>query len=320
MLEWAAPGWFFLAPLALLPWAAWWRPHSLRFSALAVVKVGWSWRRVAAVLVPVIESLVLILLVVAMARPQQVLRETQRESEGIDIMLALDTSGSMKAEDMGSMGANLSRLDAAKAVVTNFVAGRPDDRLGLVVFGEEAFVQVPLTLDHQGMRSLIQGVFSGMAGENRTAVGTAIAIATKRLKDLNAPSKVVILVTDGRSNAGVVDPLQAAEAAAALGVRVYTVGVGGGRSGVLGLFGGGADVDEKTLTAVANLTGGRYFRAADAGTLAKVYGEIDQLEKSTARVKEFVHRDELYDRALIPAIFLAFAQVALGWVLLRRLP
>jgi Ca-activated chloride channel family protein len=205
--------------------------------------------------------------------------------------------------------------------MAKFVEARPDDRLGLLVFGEEAFVQVPLTLDHEGFTDFVGQIGIGMAGKNATAVGSAIAVASKRMKDLAAPSKVVVLVTDGRSNAGI-DPGVAAQAAAALGIRIYTIGVGGvGSAGPFGLLGArGADVDEGSLREVAAATGGKYWRATDAQALAEVYGEIDKLEKTTARSREFVHRDEQYLRALVPGIALFALQLLLSGTVLRRIP
>lgn len=315
------PAWLAALPLALLPWLGFLRPHTLRFSALSVAEWRWTLRRVLAAVPPLLESTIIVLVVLALARPQEVRRETVRESEGLDILLMIDTSGSMEAADMGTAGRELNRLQASQLVMSQFIEGRADDRIGLVVFGEEAFVQVPLTLDHTGLLDLIGQLEIGMAGRNATAVGTAIAVGAKRMKELDAPSKIMVLVTDGRSNAGLA-PLQAAEAAAALGIRVYTIGVGsvGGR-GMLGMLGGGgADVDEPTLRGVASRTGGRYYRATDTSALAAVYAEIDALEKSTAKVKEFIHRDELYLYPLLPAIPLLMLNLLLSATFLRRLP
>lgn len=323
MLEWMHPAWFFALPLALLPWAAFFRPYALRFGSLAAIRAGAGFRGLAAVLSPALESIAIALVVVALARPQQVERETVTESDGIDIMLAIDTSGSMGAPDMGARGSDLRRIDAAKIVMKRFVDGRPNDRVGLLVFGQEAFVQVPLTLDHESLGQFIGDLELGVAGKAATAVGSAVAVAAKHMKELKAPTKVVILVTDGRSNAGSLSPKQAAEAAAALGIKVYTIGVGstGGGSLLSQMLGrGGADVDEPTLQAVAAVTGGRYYRATDAAALAQVYTEIDQLEKSTAQVREFVHREELYLGLLVPALLLYVLERLLGYGPLRRLP
>lgn len=324
MFEWMHPLWFLALPAACVPWVAHLRPHALRHSSLGAVRGVGGHRARAAIVLPLLESLAVVLVVVALARPQEVRRETVRETPGIDILLAIDTSGSMEAPDMGGRGYDLTRLEAAKRVMANFVEGRPDDRVGLLVFGEEAFVQVPLTLDHLALADFIGQLEIGMAGKNATAVGSAIAVGAKRMKELEAPSRVIILVTDGRSNAGALGPLQAAEAAAALGIRVYTIGVGateGSGSGLLGLLrGGGADVDEPTLRAVAARTGGAYYRATDTAALESVYADIGRLEKTTARTKEFVHRDELYMMALAPAIAFFLAHGVLASTVLRRLP
>lgn len=322
MVEWYHPLWFLALPLALLPLLAWWKPHSLRYSSLSSVRTRFTIRKGLSLLAPGLETIALICMVTALARPQIVHRETQRESQGIDILMAVDTSGSMEAPDMGSRTQPINRLEAAKLVMHNFVDQRPDDRLGLILFGQEAFVQVPLTLDHEALSSLLGDVEIGMAGKNATAVGTAIAIGTKSLKELTASSKVLILITDGKSNAGTITPIDAARAAAALGIRVYTIGVGstGGR-GLLGMLGGGgADVDEPTLRQVASITGGRYYRASDAQALSAVYAEINSLEKSTAKVKEFTDPEELYLRWLAPAVACYLMSVLLSTTWLRSLP
>jgi Ca-activated chloride channel family protein len=314
------PAWFAALPLALVPWIAWLRPHTLRFSALGSVRAPRSWRSLAAAIVPLLESLAIAGVVLALARPQEVRRETVRESQGIDILLAIDTSGSMKERDMRAGPRELTRLQASQVVMAQFVEGRPDDRVGLEVFGEEAFVQVPLTLDHEALTAFIGQLEIGMAGQGATAVGTAIAVGAKRMKEHDAPSRVMILVTDGKSNAGSISPTQAAEAAAALGIKVYTIGVGAAARG--GFFGrmGGAQIDEQSMRAIAALTGGRYYRAADTDALAQVYADIDQLERSTARTKEYVTRDELYLVPLLPAIVAFITQLGLGATLFRRLP
>lgn len=319
MLEWMSPAWLFALPLGLLPWIAWLRPHTLRFSALALLQARRTWRSYVGVLLPLLESLAIFGVIVALARPQEVRRETLRESQGIDLLLAIDTSGSMETKDMVAGGRDLTRLDASKVVMARFVEGRPDDRIGLEIFGEEAFVQVPLTLDHDALTAFIEQIEIGMAGK-RTAVGTAIAVGTKRMKELTAPSKVLILVTDGRSTADTITATQAAEAAAALGVKVYTIGVGS--TGQRGFFGmsGGTDIDEPTMRQIATTTGGKYYRATDLAQLAEVYADIDRLETSTARTKEFVHRDERYLLPLLPAIACFALATILGSTLLRRTP
>lgn len=321
MLEWASPLWFLAAPLAIAaPWIG--RNPRLAWSSLTAIRGGRSWRTVLAPLPRVLLSLSLLLLTVALARPQRVDREQQVESEGIDILLVLDTSGSMEQADYNQGGRRASRLEVAKDVMAKFVEGRPNDRIGLVVFGEAAFTQVPLTLDHDAMQRFLGQVQIGMAGERSTAVGDGLAVASKRLKELEAPSRVVILLTDGRNNAGQISPVQAAQAAAALGIRVYTIGVGGeGGRGPFGLFGGGGgDLDERSLQAIAKITGGQYFRAASSTALEEVYATIDKLEKSTAEVKEFVHREERFQPFALGGLVGLLLSVLLGETLLRRLP
>ena len=247
MLEWATPLWFLALPVALLaPWLV--RGPRVRMASLRAMRVPATPRWMLAWLPQAAASLGLVLLTVGLARPQLVDRERVVESEGIDILLVLDTSGSMEAEDfhLGSRAAN--RLEVAKEVVARFVDGRTDDRVGLVVFGEEAFTQVPLTLDHDALVDFLRQVQIGMAGARQTAIGDAIAVGGRRLKELDAESRVMILLTDGRSNAGSVEPLEAAEAAKALGIRIYTIGVGSKDGGILGIFGGRrrGELDEAT--------------------------------------------------------------------------
>ncbi len=324
MPELGAPWALLLLPIALiLPWLQ--RRPRLAHASLAAVRDGASLRLLLAPLPAVLGSLALACLVVALARPWHVDRQRQVEREGIDILLVLDTSGSMEARDYTLNGRDASRLAAAKEVIARFVEGRPDDRIGLVVFGEEAFTQVPLTTDQRAMGLFLTQVDIGMAGQRATAVGDAIAVAGKHLKELDAPSKVVILLTDGRSNAGQVDPLVAAEAARALGIKVYTIGIGGtggGGRGLLGLLGGGggSDLDEDTLKAIAAKTEARYFRADDTQTLETVYATIDELETSTAEVTEFVHREERYQPWLVAGLVLLLLQQFLAQTWLRRLP
>ena len=325
MFQFQHPIW--LALLGVLPLVAWrhWRHRTaaVRWSSLVVVGHGGSWRTWMAPWVPLLELAGLALLVLALARPQLTQRETVVESDGIDIMLALDTSGSMDALDFTVGVQEASRLTVARRVLAEFIRGRPHDRLGLVVFGEEAFTQVPLTLDHDTLLSFLRLVEIGMAGPNKTAVGDALAVASKRLDGLDAPSKVVVLLTDGRSNAGRLSPEQAAQAAEALGIRIYTVGVGameGAGGSIFGMFRRGDHVDEEALQQIATQTGGQYFRATDTRSLREIYRTIDALETSTAEVTEYVHREELFRLALVPGLALIALHLLLGWTVVRRLP
>lgn len=323
MPEWLSPLWFLALPVALaVPWLGG-RPR-VPVSSLSALSTRVTLRSALAFVPRLLGSLGLAALVVALARPVEISRERIVEREGIDIMLALDTSGSMEARDYTVGRSRVSRLVAAKEVIARFVQGRADDRIGLVVFGEDAFTQVPLTTDARAMVALMSQVDIGLAGKRATAVGDAIAVAGKRLKDLEAPSKVIILLTDGQSNAGQVAPMDAAEAVAALGVKVYTIGIGGDGGGGGGLFGmlsaGRSDLDERTLKAIARTTGGEYFRADDTETLVDVYETIDKLETTTAEVKEFVRTEERYQPWAWLGFGLLALQLLLGETVFRRLP
>lgn len=269
----------------------------------------------------------LLLLVITAARPQLYNVSQEVLSPGVDIMLGLDTSGSMAALDFELDRSPVTRLTAVKKVVSDFIKKRPNDRMGIVVFGQEAFTQAPLTMDKGLLLSLVDTMEIGMAGDS-TAVGSALAVAGKRLKDLKAPSKVLILLTDGNSNAGEVTPQEAAQALKTLGIKVYTVGVGGkGEAPFLvntpfgrQLVYQRVDLNEEALREIAATTGGRYFLAADTDELSKIYGMIDSLEKSEVKIKEFFHYRELYLFFLIPALVLLLLEFALRTTILRVLP
>jgi Ca-activated chloride channel family protein len=324
MLELAEPLWLLGLPVAVVaPWIR--RGLRVRFSSFQAVHTPKSTRVFAAWLPPIIASLAMVCFTIALARPQLVDRQRVVEREGIDILIVLDTSGSMEAEDFKVSGRSASRLAVSKEVIAGFVEGRPDDRVGLVVFGEEAFTQVPLTLDHTALVGMLDQVVIGMAGSRATAVGDAIAVAGKRLKELEAESRVMILLTDGKSNAGHVDPLVSAKAASALGVRIYTIGVGtkdgGGRGGLLGMFSRtGSDLDEPMLRSIAAQTEGRYFRATDTRALKNVYATIDALEKTTAEANEFVHREERFQVLAWLGLVLLMMYALMNETVLRRLP
>ena len=322
MTEWAQPWWWIgLIPVICL--VLFQRHPRMAFSSFALIRTRSTFRMVLAGLPKLLFIVGLGLLLTALARPQEseVLRQTDRD--GLDIMLVVDTSGSMQARDFAQGGSRLTRLNAAKEVIREFIAARPDDRIGMVVFGEEAFNQVPLTSDHLGMDHLLRLVDIGVAGAEGTAVGDAMSIAGQRLDQLDAPSKVMILLTDGRSNMGL-DPIRVAEALSVLNIKVYTIGVGAKQSSspsLLGLMGRNVEeLDEATLISIANATGGAYFRAHDMDSLSGVYAQIDELEPSTAEVREFHHTNERYHPWLIAALILLLLQQLLAQTWLRRLP
>jgi Ca-activated chloride channel family protein len=264
----------------------------------------------------------LTLLVLAFAAPGVTHRNVVVRSDGLDIVLAIDTSGSMEADDYATGQRSVTRLEVAKGVVADFIEDRPHDRIGVVVFGEEAFTHVPLTLDHTTLLRVLDQVDIGVAGARGTAIGSAVAVSAKQLKDLESEEKLVILLTDGQSNAGRLKPIEAARAAGAVGVKVYTVGVGSGaRRSVFGqLLGGGGGLDEVTLQAIADETDGQFFKASDARTLSEIYDTIDELEPSPAEVEETVEREEWYRRALLPGTLLLILLLILQSTLLRRWP
>ena len=322
MLELGAPWWLLALPLSLVPLLA--RQPRAAFSALGLLATRASLRVRLARLPDVLAAVGIALLVLALARPQLVDREQFVEREGIDIMLVLDVSGSMEIADYVFSGSEVSRLLVAREVIADFVEGRTEDRVGLVIFGEDALTSVPLTLDQGGMASYMRQLQVGMAGARATVIGDAIAVAAQRLDALDAPTRVMILVSDGANHGGQLMPLDAAQAAAALGIRIYTVGIGtaGGGRGLLGrMFArSNNDLDEETLRAIAEVSGGEYFYAEDTRALRQVYATIDQLEKTTAEVAEFVRRDERYHLPAGLGILALLLSALLGETWLRRLP
>ena len=281
--------------------------------------------------VSALRLVVVALVLLAAMRPQTGRALTEVSTEGIDIVLVIDTSGSMRALDLDAHERSLSRrrdrLEVAKGVVETFIAARPNDRLGLVVFGEEAFTQCPLTLDHGIAATFLEQLEIGMAGD-ATAIGSAVGVATKRLKDSDAESKVAILLTDGRSNAGALSPLRSAEAAAALGVRLYAIGVGTrGQAPFVVETGLGprvvyqdVEIDEETLRRMADITGGAYYRAEDEAGLEQIYQRIDELEKTEISQESYMEYEERFAWLVAPAVFLLLLEVVLLDTRLRKLP
>jgi len=267
--------------------------------------------------------LAIALLIVALARPQSTNSWENKETLGIDIMLSLDISGSMLARDFKP-----DRLGAAKAVATEFISGRPNDRMGLVVFSGESFTQCPLTSDHTVLINLFNEVQSGMI-EDGTAIGVGLANAVKRLKDSQAISKVIILLTDGVNNSGAIDPLTAADLAKTFGIRVYTIGVGTmgeapypaidfwGRQVFKNIP---VEIDEDVLRQIANVTGGKYFRATDNNKLREVYTQIDKLEKSKINVKEYSKKEDQFMPLIWIALILLLLEILVRKTILRSIP
>lgn len=301
------------------------RQRSLAFSSLDLIEgAGLEasvWKRYGRL---ALRSLVLILIVGGIARPQTGRSESSIRSEGVDIMLVIDTSSSMQAQDFKPK----NRLNAAKAVVEEFISKRKNDRIGLVVFSAQAISQCPLTLDYDVLTDLVDRVDFGML-EDGTAIGVALATACNRLKDSAAKSRVAVLLTDGRNNTGMVSPLTAAKVAKSLGIKVYTIGVGTTGTAPMPvkdpLFGTRmvqveVQLDESTLKQIAEVTDGEYFRATDAVELREIYDRIDELEKTEIETKTFTRYTDKFAVFIVPALCLLVLELVLGESLIREFP
>jgi len=324
-IEFANPGFFWLLLLvpAMLGWYIW--RKQVLYGSLSVSAVkGFSLPAKSTAIRMrhsgiILRSLSLIALIVALARPQSALSWQNSTTEGIDIMIASDISGSMLAEDFKP-----NRLEAGKNIAIDFIKDRPDDRIGLVIFSGESFTQCPLTIDHDVLINLFSAIKNGMV-EDGTAIGMGLATAVNRLKDSEVKSKVVILLTDGSNNAGSIPPITAAEIAKQFNVRVYTVGIG--KKGFapypvqtpMGIQYQNlpVDVDEATLSKIANITGGKYFRATDNEKLKSIYEQIDRLEKAKIDVTQYHKKTESFMPLAIIALLLLVAEFALKNTLLK---
>jgi Ca-activated chloride channel family protein len=325
----------FLWLLLLLPAALafYWRRRvtgAVRFSNVAGLKFirGAGGGLIGRRALPVLRGVAFALLVVGLARPQQGMEESEITTEGVDIILTVDVSGSMRAEDFTVSGEHRSRIDAVKDVVKEFIQGRESDRIGMVVFATYAYIQCPLTLDYGILLELLDKVQLGMIDANSTAIGSAIAASANRLSKSKAKSKIVILLTDGRNNTGRIDPVTAAKAAAAIGVKIYTIGAGSDKPAPMpmdAMFGARyvaqpVEIDEETLKKIAEITGAKYFRATDTEALRKIYKEIDALEKTEAKVKHYTDYRELFAWFVFPGLGFLLAEIFLANTLLRRIP
>ncbi len=255
-----------------------------------------------------IAILIWLLLVVAAARPQSVAEAIQLPVQGRNLMLAVDLSGSMEADDMLVGNRQVTRLAAVKAVAGEFIKRRAGDRLGLILFGDRAYLQAPLTLDRKTVNTLLQESVIGLAGK-KTAIGDAIGLAVKRLRKEPEQNRVLILLTDGSNTAGSIDPLKAADLAAQEKIRIYTIGVGADSRVVRDLFGRkraiSSDIDEETLQAISDKTGGRYYRARDVESLLQIYSLLDEIEPIADDVEIYRPVNELYFKPLAAALLLS---------------
>lgn len=271
----------------------------------------------------VLRCLAIALLIFALARPQTSQSDETSTTEGIDIMMALDISGSMLARDFQP-----NRITAAKEITKNFINGRTNDRIGLAVFAGEAFTQSPLTTDKATLITLLSRVKEGMIDDG-TAIGNGLATAVNRLRESTAPSKVIILLTDGVNNSGQIAPMTAAEIAQAYGIRVYTIGVGSmgtapypatDRFGRMTYVQAQVEIDEDILTEISDMTGGKYFRATDNNKLSAIYDEINQLEKTKVEVDSQTHWFEKFMPFALAALVLLVIELLLRYFYLRRIP
>ncbi|MBI4431359.1 MAG: VWA domain-containing protein [Candidatus Omnitrophica bacterium] len=327
MMRFLQPVFMVLLPVIVL--VVWRRSRrklsGVRYASLADFKevralgrIRWMW------ILPTMRFLALLCIVLGLARPQGMSSDYDVETEGIDIVLALDISGSMLAEDFKPQNRLMVSLDEAK----KFIAARPHDRIGLVVFASQAYTQCPLTLDHDVLLNLLDEVKVGLVKDG-TAIGLGIATAINRLKDSEGKSKVVILLTDGENNAGNIDPITAAEIARGFGIKIYTIGVGQG--GLVPfpvddpIFGrryvqARVDIDEETLKRIADIGGGIFFRAYDQTSLSKTYQQIDLLERTKTKVTQYSDFRELYPWFVYPGLGLFVLELLLANTLFVKIP
>jgi Ca-activated chloride channel family protein len=332
MIRFLQPEWFWA--FALLPLVLLWRGRrgpvaAIQYPDITLVReVSRRTRSRLGGLTWLWPILVAAFMVIGLARPQRLHSSTEVTAHGIDIVLLLDVSGSMQALDFTLEGRRLNRIAIVKTVVSKFIDERPNDRIGLIAFAASPYLVSPLTLDHDWLQQNLERVNVGV-GDDGTAIGSAIAAGVNRLRGTPAKSKVVILLTDGVNNSGKISPIAAAEAAHALGVKIYTIGVGvrgkapipvrdeAGRTRVILAT---VDVDEKTLQAVAQETGGQFYRATNTDSLQGIYDQINRFETSAQSMQKFEHADELYRWPLYLALGILGPGLLLQQTRFRRLP
>ena len=332
-MEFVNKGFFFLL-LLLIPYIIWYlmfrkkSEPTMRMSDTNAYRYApRSWKVTLMPLQMLLRMAAFVLIVIVLARPQTSNSWKDKTVEGIDIMLAMDVSTSMLAEDLSP-----NRIEAAKKVAAEFIADRPNDNIGLCIFAGESFTQCPMTIDHASLLNLLHNVKADIADrvliQDGTALGMGFANAVARLKDSKAKSKVVILLTDGSNNMGDISPMTAAEIAKSLGIRVYTIGAGtNGTARYPMPVGGGVqyvnlpvEIDTKTLTDISNATDGKFFRATNTRELQQIYKEIDQLEKTKLNVKQFSKRYEAFQPFALAAILVLLLELLLRVTIFRRIP
>jgi len=332
-MEFANKEYFFLL-LLIVPYAVWYimyrkksEPTMRMGDTFAFRYAPKSWKVRLMPLQPILRIVAFTLIVTALARPQTQNSWKNKTVEGIDIMLAIDVSTSMLAEDLKP-----NRIEASKQVAAEFISGRPNDNIGLTIFAGEAFTQCPMTTDHASLLSLLQGVRTDIAArgliQDGTAIGMGLANAVSRLKDSKAKSRVVILLTDGSNNIGDLSPMTSAEIAKSLGIRVYTIGVGTNKVAPYPMSVAGGvqyvnlpvEIDTKTLSDIAAATDGDFYRATNTNELHRIYKEIDQLEKSKLNVKRFNKKYDAYQPFAAAAGLVLLLELLLRITVFRRIP
>nr|WP_315346585.1 VWA domain-containing protein [Hoylesella enoeca] len=325
---------YFLLLLLLIPYLLWYFLYSKKSEPTMKLSDTYAYRfapkswRIRLINLPmVLRCLTFIVVVIVLARPQTHTSWGNKSVEGIDIMLAMDVSTSMLAEDLRP-----NRMEAAKDVAAEFIAGRPNDNIGLTIFAGEAFTQCPMTTDHASLLNLLHSVRTDIAARglinDGTAIGMGLANAVSRLKESKAKSKVVILLTDGSNNTGDLSPMTAAQIAKSLGIRVYTIGVGTNKvarypmpvAGGVQYVNIPVEIDTKTLSDIAAATQGNFYRATNNQQLKQIYKDIDKLEKSKMDVKKFSKRYEAYQPFALAAILLLLLEILLRTTVFRRIP
>jgi Ca-activated chloride channel family protein len=326
---------YLLLLLLLLPVLAWLKGRHGQGSAFLYSSVdlvrpvsGLSRSKAGSILLN-LRWLALGLFIVALAQPRFIKGETEIKASGIDIVLALDLSTSMASEDFLVNGERINRIDLAKQVLSEFIDKRPNDRIGLIAFAGRAYIASPVTLDHDYLHKNLDRLHLGII-EDRTAIGQGLAASVNRLRELKSKSRIVILMTDGQNNAGKIPPLTAAEIAQTLNVKVYTIGVGvrGEAPYPVGVDPFGrkmyrplpVDIDEDTLTKIADKTGGKYFRADSSETLRRIYAEIDRMEKTDAKVKKYQQYQEIFGQVALAGLAVLVLEMILGHTVWRKLP
>ncbi len=329
---------YLLLLLLLLPLAAWLKgrrgqPPAFIYSSVQLLRAITNITRArSGGFLAALRWFVLALFIIALAQPRLTKSDTTKATaSGVDIVVAFDLSGSMAALDFETHGQRVNRVDMARAVLKGFIDKRPNDRIGLVAFATEAYIASPLTLDHDFLLKNLARLDLNAINGNQTAIGSALSTAVNRLREVKSKSKIVILMTDGQNNAGKIAPLTAAEAAHALKVKVYTIGVGTrgmaptpvGRNpftGQLVFEPRQVDIDEETLQKISEMTEGKYYRADNAERFQQIYAEIDKLEKSEAEVKKFAQYKELFGWLVSLGLALLLVEITLGQTVFRRLP